>query len=115
MLAGEEAVIEPTYFALLLLISITRYARPKTVCRFAEKLTLPEIVGSLWNFTMMLASVAPFVLPFACVIAAAIPWIAAAPPRKPPVCAGCPAAFIWASNALTCADGSSPYTDAYVR
>src|SRR5579864_8601889 len=112
MLAGEEAVTSFTNFALLLLITITRYARWNTVCRFALKLTLPDSVGTLWNLTMMLASFAPFVDPPAFLIAYAMPSIAAAPPRKPPVCAGCPAAFIFASNARTFAEGSSPQTDA---
>src|SRR5437763_64620 len=112
MLAGEEAVTSLTKLALLSLTTITRYARPNTVWRPAEKLTLPEIVGSLWNFTMMLASFAPLVLPPALATAAAMPWIAAAPPRKPPVCAAWPAAFILASNARTAADGLSVTTTA---
>jgi len=69
MLAGEDAVTSLTNFALLSSISITRYARPNTVWSFALKFTLPDNVGRLWNFTMMLASFAPFVLPPAFLIA----------------------------------------------
>jgi hypothetical protein len=41
------AVMVPFAIGTLLLISTTRYWRPKTECSFFEKLTLPENVGTL--------------------------------------------------------------------
>src|SRR5581483_6626629 len=53
------AVIVPSSFGVLLLISMIRYARPNTVCSFGEKLTRPDSVGTLWNFCITAASVEP--------------------------------------------------------
>ena len=69
----------------MLLILITRYWRPKTLCSFGEKLTRPESVGTLWNFCITAASVEPYVEPLARLIAVTTPSIAAGPVTKPPV------------------------------
>ena len=64
-----------------------------------EKLIGPPSVWNLCRWARMFASVAPFVEPCAFLIAYAIASIVSAPVMKPPVCAGCPAAFSFASNA----------------
>ena len=79
------ATTVPTTFGTLFWIRITRYWRPKTVCSVAEKLTCPRSSGTLWNFSICAASVAPFVDPPARLIAVTTPSIAAAPVTKPPV------------------------------
>ena len=73
---------------------------------------MPEIVGRFWNFSMIAASTLPFVEPFACLIAATTPSIAAAPVTKPPVAGGWWIAVIWPISLLTAALGSSPNTEA---
>ncbi len=71
------------------------------MCSFGEKLTRPDSVGTLWNFSIAFASSAPFVEPFVCRIAAFRPSIAAEPVTKPPV----PALTCFAST-LTAGLGS---------
>ena len=71
--------------SLLSWISITRYCRPNTVWSCFEKLTWPEIVGTLLELLHRAASAAPFVDRRPCLSAATIPSIAAAPVTKPPV------------------------------
>ena len=70
---------------MLLWILITRYWRPKTVWNCGEKLTSPERVGTFLNFSIVAASVAPFVEPFERRIAVATPSTAAEPVTNPPV------------------------------
>ena len=103
------ATTVPTTRALLSWILTTRYCRPNTVCRFFEKLTSPDSVGTLLNFSIWLASTTPFVDPCARRIAVTTPSTAAGPVMKPPV----PACTCFASL-LTAAFGSSPKTDANV-
>ncbi len=103
------ARIKPFSIGTLLLISITRYWRPKTECSFFEKLTLPEIVGTLWNFCITAASFEPTSEPCARLIAVTTPSIAAGPVMKPPV-----AALIWDASLFTAGFGSWPNAFAYV-
>src|SRR5262249_50369869 len=109
ILTTTFALIRPTYFATLFWILITRYFRPNTECRFLEKLTLPEIVGTLRKFSITFASTRPFVDPCARLIAVTTPSTAAGPVLKPPV-----AAPIFFASARLAGFGSSPNTDAYV-
>ena len=97
----------PTTRGTLFWILITRYCRPKTVCWVGEKLTSPERVGSLWNFTICAASAAPFVEPPARLIAATRPSIAAGPATKPPV-----PAWTCLASLLIAAFGSLPNDEA---
>src|SRR5262245_66312646 len=108
------AVYSWTNFGFEFCTSMIRYARPKTLCSFGEKLTLPDTVGRPLNFYIFAARTAPFVLPLACAIAAAMASPAAAPVTKPPVAGGCLAAFSPEIRPLTSRLGSSPNTDAYV-
>ena len=79
------------------------------MCSFAEKLTLPESVGTLWNFCITAASFDPTSEPFARLIAVTSPSIAAGPVTKPPVAAsnGLAALSLFAS-AFTAGFGSCP-------
>src|SRR3954471_18328343 len=95
---------------MLFWILITRYRRPNTVCSFAEKLTLPEIVGTLRNFSIVFASVMPFVDPCDRLIAVTTPSTADGPVMKPPV-----AALTCLASVLTALLGSSPNDDANVK
>src|SRR6478672_13834379 len=63
------ARIRPFWIGLLLLISITRYCRPKTECSRFEKLTFPERVLTLWNFCITAARFMPLSEPCARLIA----------------------------------------------
>ena len=101
------AETDPTTFAALFVISITRYLRPNTEWYCFEKLTVPERVGTYVNFSSCAASVAPSVEPPARRIAVATPSIADAPVTNPPV----PALTVFAS-VFTAGIGSSPKTDA---
>src|SRR5450432_328296 len=95
--------------ALVPVIEITRYFRPNTVCSDGEKLTRPEIVGTLLNFTIWAARAAPFVDPPALLIAVTTPSIAAAPVTNPPV-----PALTSLASLLTAGFGSSPNAEANV-
>ena len=72
------------------------------------KLTSPDRVGTLRNFSSCAASAMPCV-DFARRIAVAMPSIAAGPVMKPPV-----PAFTCFASVFTAGTGSSPNTDAYV-
>src|SRR5262249_9140703 len=109
ILTTTFALIRPTYFATLFWILITRYFRPNTECRFLEKLMLPEIVGTLRQFSITFAGTMPFVEPFARLIAVTTPSTPAGRVMKPPV-----AALICFDSLRTTGLGSSPNTDAYV-
>ncbi len=99
----------PFSIGLLLLISITRYCRPKTECSFFEKLTLPEIVFTLWNFCITAASFEPTSDPCALLIAVTRPSMVAGPVMKPPV-----PAWICFASLFTVLFGSWPNAFAYV-
>src|SRR6476619_5433163 len=103
------ARIRPFSIGLLLLISITRYWRPKTECSLFEKLTLPESVLTLWNFCITAASFEPASEPLARLIAVTRPSIAAGPVMNPPV-----AALTCFASLFTVGFGSWPNAFAYV-